>query len=91
MSARCIHGRSRESRRANPCPTGDPSCSTDLGDTRSLLGQGPTHLLVGDLPIVPGDDGSVRVLVTVWPDGTADIAARRDDRWGIPCQLVEAP
>jgi hypothetical protein len=50
---RCIHGRSLASRRSNPCQGGHESCSTHLGDTRSLLTQdGPTISHVGNLALV---------------------------------------
>lgn len=54
---------------------------------------GPLHLLTGTIPPdqVPLAEEGVTVLVTVWPDGTAEIATRDHNRWGVPARLEVAP
>lgn len=53
----------------------------------------PARLLTAETPL-PWREGDerVQVLVTLWPDGAAEVALRADshDTWGPPVQMGEA-
>jgi hypothetical protein len=58
-------------------------------DPTLYRGSIPRHVLEHALDDADDSNDLVDVLVTLWPDGSGQVALRSYDRWGIPTDIEE--